>query len=186
MYVIFDTSAIYPDIFLLGTQFQILSSSRERLGLTLVMPQVVVDELINKQRQLRDSLEREWKSVEIAARQAFGKHHEPFQKPWESESVDYANYLEEFIKANRCKVLPYPSITHTEVVHRIRRNTAEICSIARSWTRVAGEGTRSVDSVPIIGSTIWFIVAARIASLELCTTCVSTDDKLVLKSLSPL
>jgi hypothetical protein len=119
MYVILDTSAIYPDAFFHGTQFQILISSTSRLGITIVMPQVVVDELINKQRESLESLESNWKKLEASARQAFGRHHLPLQRPWETESLNYANFLATFLKNNRCKILPYPSVAHTDVVQAI-------------------------------------------------------------------
>jgi hypothetical protein len=119
MYVVFDTSAIYPDSFFNGTQFQILMSSTSRLGITVVMPQVVVDELTNKHRESVEKLESVWKSLETEARTVFGRHRPPLQRPWDSESLDYASFLSSFLKENGCMVLPYPTVAHVDVVQAI-------------------------------------------------------------------
>jgi PIN domain len=119
MNVVFDTCAVYPDLLLRGTQFEVLLSSASRLGITIVEPQLVVDELINKHRESLATLKRDWRKIGAETKRLFGKDVVAPQVPWEKDSFDYSEYLTTFLRKHNCKFLPYPSIPHADVVQAI-------------------------------------------------------------------
>lgn len=116
MNLVMDTCVVHADFRLQGTQFEILMDSRPRLGITTVVPEVVIDEVVNKHREQVQKLDDDWKKIGKNSIRLFGKNVLASHGPWCAEAFDYRAFLLKLLQQQGWKVLPYPSIDHSGVV----------------------------------------------------------------------
>jgi hypothetical protein len=116
MFLIVDTSVLVADPFRRSSGFITVMTERERLGITLLLPQIVIDETLNKCRErASDALEK--------AERAYGHLRSfapgdlpPFPVTIETLMSPFAESLRELLAQGR--VLPYPTIPHDIAVAR--------------------------------------------------------------------
>lgn len=119
MRIVIDTNIFCEDYYLRGSNFRVLLDGLNSLPGTLLIPDVVVDEVVNRYRE--DLLEIT--SKEREARNSLGRllsdpdSVPPLNIDVVAQTKAYRTHLETVI-AQHGKVLPYPQIPHKKIVER--------------------------------------------------------------------
>jgi hypothetical protein len=119
MRVILDSSIICADPRLEGAQFRILLTSAKRTGTTVIIPEVVLDEVVAHQRRRLAEIGEEWRKLSAKASQLVGRENVAEALLREGADEDYAKYLRQSFKKYHCRLAPYPTPPHPQVVARI-------------------------------------------------------------------
>lgn len=121
MKIVIDTNIIYGDFFLKNAQIISLCGTASRCGIEVYIPEVVVDEIINQYREklveicpkVNDCIRG---IVQIAPQYAFNN---PFTDTEKDKLLkEYELYLHNRINDLGIKIIPYPQISHKDVVKR--------------------------------------------------------------------
>jgi hypothetical protein len=118
---ILDTNAFVADFHMEGTQFRLLFDSRRLIGLTLAVPQIVVSETIKK---FEETMEAAVRAVDEQCRKLTrlipgSEVKSPLSGSATADAVrDYETFLRSKLAENRVRILPYPQLSHMEVVGR--------------------------------------------------------------------
>jgi len=119
MRIVIDTNIFCEDYYLRGSNFRVLFDGLHSLPGTLLIPEVVVDEVVNRYREdLQEITSKERETRNSLSRMLSDPSSVP---PLNVDVVAQANayraYLEAVI-AQHGKVLPYPQTSHKIIVER--------------------------------------------------------------------
>lgn len=120
MKVVLDSNVICQDFRMRGTQFRIMFDGLMVIPATLYVPEVVIDEVVNRLREdIAAALVEQSKAVKKLAR-LLGRKMEPASSEVnaEHESEQYRNELVDTLNSVAAEFLPYPQIPHKKVVER--------------------------------------------------------------------
>ena len=115
---IIDTNFVHLDYFLKGTFITILSQSSEVLRHKVYMPMVVYDEMIKQHREDVEDQIMKARDIEKDAYRLMDKKIEINLYGLEESSKNYPDVLKRAIEEQGIELLPYPQVTHREVVRR--------------------------------------------------------------------
>lgn len=121
MKVIFDTNIIFSDFHLKGARIKNLCESVKSTGDTVHIPEVVVDESINKYREKTRECKLKIDRGISDFKRLTGKDVEdnPISDEFIlKESEKYARSFKKQLQELGIKIIPYPSISHQELVKR--------------------------------------------------------------------
>ena len=125
MRVVIDTSAIIESSLTLESpDFIALFSSMEQLNIELLVPQVVIDELVNKYEERLEAAEHKaTESISTINKLVDWPIDSPFTGSLFAltESSRFRNRIEIMFRRHHVRILPYPSITHEETASRSMR-----------------------------------------------------------------
>lgn len=115
MRVVLDSNIICRDFRLVGSTFRVLFDGLARAGHSLHVPQVVIDEVLNKYaeqlRKIKKSLDE--------ARRVVGEIESPFTNATIEELVEaYRDMLLSRFEQVRATIIDYPDVPHEAVVQR--------------------------------------------------------------------
>jgi hypothetical protein len=118
MKIVIDTNIFCRDYLMDGSAFRIFLSAVPRIGAKICIPGVVIEELVNRyERELRNLMGSFSKA--LRAWERFTGHLPgKFDVDVESEVMTYKNCVEKRLKELGAVVLPYPDISHHELVKR--------------------------------------------------------------------
>ena len=118
MRIVFDTSAVFTDLHLSGDTLKLIKGGLPRIGATLVVPAVVVDEMKGKfADELREAAEKAKKPVEKLADLLDRSVDDLVSQEALSTAVEqYAERLPGVLERAGIEVLPYPDVSHEAVV----------------------------------------------------------------------
>lgn len=121
MKIVIDTNIIYGDFFLKNAQIISLCETASRCGIGIYIPEVVMDEIINQYREklveicpkVNDCIRG---ITQIAPQYAFNN---PFTDAVKDKLLkEYESYIRIRINELGIKIIPYPHISHKDVVKR--------------------------------------------------------------------
>lgn len=121
MKVILDTNIIFSDFHLKGARIKNLCESVKSTGDTVYIPEVVVDESINKYREKTRECKLKIDRGISDFKRLTGKDVEdnPISDEFIlKESEKYARSFKKQLQELGIKIIPYPSISHQELVKR--------------------------------------------------------------------
>lgn len=160
MRIVLDSCAIINDYYMKGAHFRVLLDRLPRLDGTLAIPEVVIEETVNKFREDVAKLNEKGTKYDSDYQRLFG------EKEWDSvvdeerSASDYrSDLLSKVLGPIRHEILPYPSVTHESVVSRALRRRKPFDSMGRDGYRDA-----------LIWETILGLLRANEAPLHLVTT----------------
>ena len=121
MKVVLDTNIIFSDFHFKGAKIKNLCESIKSTGNTVYIPEVVIDESINK---YREELQSGKVKIERGLSDVYRLTGKDIYDPSivdtfiSNEIKNYAKNIREQIKKLGIKTIPYPTITHEELVMR--------------------------------------------------------------------
>jgi len=120
MRIVLDTNIICADFLMKGNAFRIFLSGVPRVGVTVYIPEVVVDEVLNKYKQALLEAVRSFDNVSKLWHRITENKLKLFEEALDIENQIswYREYLQEKIKNIGAKVVAYPDISHKEMVRR--------------------------------------------------------------------
>lgn len=120
MHVVLDTSVIVEDYRLTSTTSRLLLESLNLAGCTLVVPEIVILETVNKFRESLDADAKKLSDTASKVTQKLGDYVEPplhsFDVPDHMEA--YEAYLRARLTEHGASIPSFPSVSHEEVVRR--------------------------------------------------------------------
>ncbi len=119
MIVVLDTNVLCQDWHLAGSNFRTFFEGVKAVPVSLKIPAVVMDEVVNKFRETLLERLREASAGLHAMGQLLGR--EPAPTPTVdvvAEAARYRKHVENLVAGCSGEVLPYPKITHEKVVER--------------------------------------------------------------------
>lgn len=119
MRIVIDTNIFCEDYYLRGSNFRVLLDGLNSLPGTLLIPEVVVDEVVNRYRE--DLLEVTSKEREVRNSLSRMLSNPGSAPPLNVDVVAQANAYREYLEAvisKHGKVLPYPQTPHKKIVER--------------------------------------------------------------------
>ena len=120
MKVVLDSNIIIADFWLESTNFKVLFESAKKGDVKIYIPEIVLDEVINKYNQRLEQsklkVDSELKTFKKLSRT---DRKNPLTKTIIDKSVsDYQNHLKKIIKENSIVVLKYPKTDHKILAHK--------------------------------------------------------------------
>lgn len=124
MRIVFDTNILVQDLRLKGALFRVLFDSLLKISNTLHVPEVVLDEAVNKYRRRLEAVVSTMSSSVEDASWLLGRklHTQLKHDDVLDETRKYKEWLERQLKSNHAEILPYPKKTHKDVVTRLLAN----------------------------------------------------------------
>ena len=111
MKLIFDTNIIHEDFYLYGPRISKLTSAAQKLGYTLMMPEVVVDEMINQYRKKLLQYMPGYASIMKMVARTQGSENKLDKDTFVREKTkEYASFLGKRLKELGIEVIGYPPI----------------------------------------------------------------------------
>ncbi len=117
-YYVIDTNFVHLDYYLKGTFITILCQSSEVLRHKVYMPMVVFDELVKQYREEIEEQIQKAHDIENDVHRLTEKRIELNLKGLEECIDKYPTLLKKSCKELEIELLPYPQVTHQEVVQR--------------------------------------------------------------------
>jgi len=121
MKVVFDTNIFCSDYYMSGASFRILKDGAHLIPAEIYVPEVVIDEVVNRYREdVAEAIEAHEKATNVI-RRLLPEISANFQiSPVSSNEMSdkYQAWFLNELKLLGVKVLPYPKVTHKEVVAR--------------------------------------------------------------------
>jgi len=121
MLVVLDANTLVADFRLQGTHFGLLLDTKKRLGMKLCVPEVVLEETVNKFRErVEDHLQAVARNVgELGKLVSLESKGLVGDLPDSDQVVkDYRLQLQELFKTHSIKVLPVPQVEHSDIIAR--------------------------------------------------------------------
>lgn len=120
MILVLDSSVICSDFWFQRSSFRILVGNMKRANLSLCIPRLVVDEVINKYREITES---EYRTLAITIdklRQLLNSDVEvPIIESRAKQAADeYGKWIHATLKQLRANILDYPQLSHESLVRR--------------------------------------------------------------------
>lgn len=120
MKIILDTNIIVSDFRLKSPDFQVLLENSKKETEQLIIPQVVVDEVLNKFKQrlelVKSNTEGEIKTFNKLTTSSIEQIIS--SEKIEQSLKEYKSYLDKIFKDNNVRILPYPATSHQQVAKR--------------------------------------------------------------------
>ena len=121
MIVVLDTNIIVHDFWFNSTNCKTFINGIELVPLNLQIPELVIDETINKYREI---LNEKWnelsQSIEYMKRLIHSNSYlKGYEINKEKMTDGYKDFLNKFLSFLNCKILSYPKIEHKDVVKSI-------------------------------------------------------------------
>lgn len=119
MKLVLDTNIFCADYQLQGNAFRILFEVASRIGVEILVPQIVFDETVGKFKSdfQENSLKLE-KAIKSIERLLGEKLQIANHKEFDEIAKDYESYLVKRLEDNGIKMLPYPQIEHKIIASR--------------------------------------------------------------------
>lgn len=117
-YFVIDTNFIHADYFLRGTRITSLAGSAHKLGQTVLMPQVVCDEMCKQYYEEVDELASSFKGIQKNLNKLSPTKYQWADYDFNKLKTDYEQSL-----INRCNdldigIIKYPAVSHRDMVKR--------------------------------------------------------------------
>lgn len=117
MKVVLDTNVLCQDYFLKSLQISLLLENKRLINAELYIPQVVIDETINRFREdLLDATDKAIKANRGLQKLLGGENEIEVDIGQSVESMSKNLFSQ--IRANEIQIIPYPTISHAEIVAR--------------------------------------------------------------------
>lgn len=117
MRVVLDTNILVSDFMLQGTEFRTLFSESPGLGYALCIPQVVVDETVNKFSEEMERLYKEARRLGVLG-MIFPEVSATTITSAEAAREAYQTYLDRLLQREGMQIVGYPSVSHKDLVDR--------------------------------------------------------------------
>lgn len=119
MRIVIDTNIFCEDYFLRGANFRLLFDGLKSLPASLHIPEVVIDEVVNRYREdLAEAVAKDNDHrSQVGRLLADSAAATPLSIDSENEVKKYRKHLETILKTHG-EIMPYPEITHKRVVER--------------------------------------------------------------------
>ena len=119
MKLVFDTNIIHDDFHLKGSRITKLCSAATKLGYDLLIPEVVVDEMVNQYRKkMASSLPGYAEVVKMMARTQEKTDKYDKEAFLQTNVDEYERFLLKQIAELGIQTIPYPSVDIKELVHK--------------------------------------------------------------------
>ncbi len=120
MHVVLDSNIFVSDFRMEGTAFRVLLSAAPRVGITLCVPQLVLDEVVNKYREQLRGVAAKYVSVARSWQRMTTERLPPIADDCgvAEHSHAYAEHLRTTLASVDAKILPYPDVSHEKLVRR--------------------------------------------------------------------
>ncbi len=120
MKILLDTNIFFSDFRLRGNAFRVLFEAAERLGVQLLIPQVVIDEVVGKFHSSAKEILVQAEKVNIQSERLFAKKHFPETEKLEIDelSKQYRKFLQKSLENVGAVILPYPRVGHKKIARR--------------------------------------------------------------------
>ncbi len=120
MKVVLDSNIIIADFWLESTNFEVLFASAKKGDIEIFIPEIVLDEVINKYDQrLQQSQQKVDSELKTFRKLSKLSKKNPLTKSTIDESVsDYNKHIKKVIKENSIIVLKYPKTSHRFLAHK--------------------------------------------------------------------
>lgn len=120
MKLVFDSNIFCSDFWLQKSSFHILFENLERVNITLCIPQLVLDESVNKYNEMAQAELSKINKSELSLRKTLGIEIDITNS---SECVNeatnkYRTWLLNKLKSGKAILLPYPTISHEYLAKR--------------------------------------------------------------------
>jgi len=120
MKVVLDSNIIVADFWLESTNFEVLFASAKKGDIEIYIPEIVLDELINKYtlrlEQSKQKLDSELKTFKKLSK---SEKKNPLTKSSIDKSIsDYQKHLKKAIKDNSITILKYPKTDHKFLAYK--------------------------------------------------------------------
>lgn len=114
MKVVLDSNIIIADFWLKSTNFKILFENQNKGNIELLLPEIVLDEVLNKYSK---RLSKSKSDIDSELKKFQGLTKEKLNSNLTNELIDssverYRTHLQNVILKNKIKVLPYPKTDH--------------------------------------------------------------------------
>lgn len=117
MKIVLDTNVLCQDYFLKSPQAQLLLENHKVINGNIIVPQVVVDETINRYKEdLQDAVEKATKTNRVLQR-LLGTD-ENIDVDIEQKVATMSDELTTKFNQHKVEILPYPKVSHEEIVAR--------------------------------------------------------------------
>lgn len=120
MKVVLDANIIIADFWLETTNFKLLFESASKGDIKIYIPQVVLDEVVNKYNkrleESKEKIESELKAFNNVSRL---NNNNSITKSILNKSVtEYKNHLQKLIRENNIEIIVYPKTEHKFIAHK--------------------------------------------------------------------
>jgi predicted nucleic acid-binding protein len=114
MKIVIDSNIIIADFWMESTNFKLLFESAKKGNVQILIPEIVLDEVINKYRQrLEKSLKDVGSELRTFNKLSKGTIKQPIEQKTIDKSIkDYQKHLRKTVKKNEIIVLKYPKTEH--------------------------------------------------------------------------
>lgn len=114
MKVVLDSNIIIADFWLESTNFKLLFESSKKGNVNIYIPEVVLDEVVNKySKRLEDSKERIGSELKKIMKLSKEEEKNPISQNMIDKSVsEYQKHLLQVIKKSSIKIIKYPKTDH--------------------------------------------------------------------------
>ncbi len=119
MKVSLDTNILVQDFWLDSPHSRVLLDELNIIPATLHIPEVVIDETINKYREFLTEKIEEQKKITADISRLLNKETNTKSIDIVQATKDYEKFLLKKLKSINAQILPYPKVEHKEVVKRV-------------------------------------------------------------------
>ena len=119
MKVALDTNILVQDFWLDSPHLKVLLNELNVIPATLHIPEIVIDETVNKYREFLMVKVNEQKRLNIEVSRLIKKDIENTSINIEKAAINYKNFLIKKLEETKAEILPYPEIGHKEIVKKI-------------------------------------------------------------------
>lgn len=119
MLVALDTNILVQDFWLDSPHSKVFLEELNVIPATLHIPEIVIDETVNKYREFLTEKIEEQKKISIDIARLTRREVEKKKVDIEQITKEYKAYLEKKLQSANVQILPYPKIEHRDVVQRI-------------------------------------------------------------------
>lgn len=120
MKVVLDSNIIIADFWLESTNFKLLFESAKKGNVKIFIPEVVLDEVVNKySKRLEDSKGKIDSELKIFEKLSRVQEQNPITQSMIIKSVsDYQKHIQQVVKDNSIEVIKYPKTDHKFLVKK--------------------------------------------------------------------
>lgn len=121
MLVVFDANVFCADFQMVGNAWRIFMSGFRRVGIEPCIPEIIKDEVGNKFQEELNALAKNAEELMRGASRIVGpKAFDSFPRQHEIQQLcsEYAARLESLIQDHNFALLPYPTVSHKDLVRR--------------------------------------------------------------------
>ena len=117
MQVILDTNIIVSDFFMRSSKFKFLFEFSRKIPFNILIPEIVYDEVINKYTEMFEKQIMVYdKSVLQLKPFLYSKNVDFLAFDIEMEVENYRDFLNDLVKSEKIKLIPYPKTSHKNIV----------------------------------------------------------------------